>query len=106
MPELFEVLQNSIWTEVFQSEKDIKISGIRRSLQREYLNLLTQIVLREVNVPEDALTLAWYQLKQLQAVLDRTLEKHNNRMDAYTLAHLELTRDRIGKTLGAQLQTN
>ena len=106
MPELFEALQNSIWTEVLQPEAEIEISGIRRSLQREHLNLLTKMVLREVSVPEDALTLAWFQLKQLQEVLDRSLEKHNDGMNAYTLAHLEMTRDRIVKTLGAELQTN
>ncbi|WP_413166408.1 zinc-dependent metalloprotease [Capilliphycus salinus ALCB114379] len=106
MPELFEALQNSIWTEVLQPEEGVEISGIRRSLQREHLNLLTKMVLREVSVPEDALTLAWFQLKQLQEVLDKTLEKHNDGMNAYTLAHLEMTRDRIVKTLGAQLQTN
>ena len=91
---------------MLEPDKGIEISGIRRSLQREHLNLLTKMVLREVSVPEDALTLAWFQLKQLQEVLDRTLEKHNDGMNAYTLAHLEMTRDRIVKTLGAQLQTN
>ncbi|MDY7021058.1 MAG: zinc-dependent metalloprotease [Cyanobacteriota bacterium] len=106
LPELFEALQNSIWSEVLQPEKAIEISGIRRSLQREHLNLLTKMVLREVNVPEDALTLAWYQLKQLGEVLDRSLEKYDNRMNAYTLAHLEVTRDRIVKTLDAELQSN
>jgi hypothetical protein len=106
MPELFEALQNSIWTEVLQPDKEIEVSGIRRSLQREHLNLLTEMVLREVSVPEDALTLAWFQLKQLRDVLDKTLEKHNDGMNAYTLAHLEMTRDRIVKTLEAELQTN
>ncbi|MGB3191320.1 MAG: zinc-dependent metalloprotease [Limnoraphis sp.] len=106
MPELFEALQNSIWTEVLQPDKGIEVSGMRRSLQREHLNLLTEMVLREVNVPEDALTLAWFQLKQLREVLDQRLEKQNDRMDAYTLAHLEMTRDRIVKTLEAELQTN
>ncbi len=106
MPELFEMLQNGIWTEVLQTKPGIEISGLRRALQREHLNILTRMVLRQVNVPEDAVTLAWFQLRQLKDVLNQTLDQRNARMDAYTLAHLEMTRDRIIKALDAQLQTN
>jgi hypothetical protein len=68
------------------------------------MNLMTAMVLRTVNVPEDAQTLAWYNLKQLRSALDKTLRKEDN-LDTYTRAHLEETRDRIDKTLNAQLQT-
>ena len=54
-------------------------------------------------MPEDARTLAWSKLRQLQAQLNKTLK--NRQMDDYTKAHLEETRDRIDKVLNAQIQS-
>lgn len=105
LPELFKTLEDSIWTEVLQpDDKSLSISSIRRSLQRSYLNQLTSMVLRTVNVPEDARTLAWYRLRQLQGSLNGTLRRHGGEMNTYTKAHLEETRSRIRKALDAQLQ--
>ncbi|AFZ18072.1 zinc-dependent metalloprotease [Allocoleopsis franciscana] len=105
LPELFKTLEDSIWTEVLQpDDKSLSISSIRRSLQRSYLNQLTSMVLRTDNVPEDARTLAWYRLRQLQGSLNGTLRRHGGEMDTYTKAHLEETRSRIRKALDAQLQ--
>jgi hypothetical protein len=105
LPELFDTLQNGIWTEVLQPDgKLIKISSLRRALQREYLQIITGMVLRTEYVPEDARTLAWYKLRQLQGQLNKTLSKAG-RLDDYTQAHLEETRDRINKTLNAQIQS-
>jgi hypothetical protein len=106
LPELFKTLEDSIWTEVLQpNDKSLSISSVRRSLQRSYLNQLTSMVLRTANVPEDARTLAWYRLRQLQGSLNRTLRRHGGEMDTYTKAHLEETRSRISKALDAQLQS-
>jgi Met-zincin/Domain of unknown function (DUF5117)/Domain of unknown function (DUF5118) len=102
LPELFDTLQNGIWTEVLKPNgKQIKISSLRRGLQREYMNMLTGMVLRKQAVPEDARTLAWYKLKQLNEKLDGARSE-----DEYTKAHLQETRDRINKALNAQLQGN
>lgn len=102
LPELFDTLQSGIWTEVIQPKaKPIKIASLRRGLQRQYLDILTSMVLRKENVPEDARTLAWYKLKQLDEKL-----KGVNSEDEYTKAHLLETRDRIEKVLNAPLQTN
>jgi hypothetical protein len=104
LPELFLTLEKSIWTEVVQpDDKSTNISSIRRSLQREYLNRLTSMVLRTVEVPEDARTLAWYRLRELQGSLSSAIRKRGGQMDTYTKAHLEETRDRIRKTLDAQI---
>lgn len=102
LPELFDTLQNGIWTEVLQPNGKMKISSLRRALQREYLNMLTSMVLRTVYVPEDARTLAWYKLRQLQGQLNKTLS-NSGRLDDYTKAHLAQTRDRVHKTLNAQI---
>lgn len=102
LPELFDTLQSGIWTEVIQPKaKPMKIASLRRALQRQYLDILTSMVLRKEYVPEDARTLAWYKLKQLDEKL-----KGVNSEDEYTKAHLLETRDRIEKVLNAPLQTN
>ncbi|MBW4651305.1 MAG: zinc-dependent metalloprotease [Kastovskya adunca ATA6-11-RM4] len=106
LPELFETLEESIWTEVVQpKDKSLNISSIRRSLQRDYLEQLSNMVLRKSNVPEDARTLAWYRLRELQGSIATALRRHGGDMDTYTRAHLEETRDRISKSLSAPIQS-
>jgi hypothetical protein len=101
LPELFDTLQTGIWSEVFQPKDQLKISSLRRGLQREYLEILMEMVLRKESVPEDARTLAWYKLKQLNSKI-RTA----NSQDEYTQAFLLETRDRIEKILNAPLVGN
>ncbi len=106
LPELFETVQNGIWIEILNSNPSLSISSTRRALQREHLDLLSEITLRQITVPEDAHTLAEYQLKQLNKTITQVIQKHRDQMDAYTLAHLEVSRDRIFKTLNAQIQSD
>lgn len=102
LPELFDTLQSGIWTEVIKPKgQPMKIASLRRGLQRQYLDILTAMVLRKEYVPEDARTLAWYKLRQLNEKL-----KGVNSEDEYTKAHLLETRDRIEKVLNAPLQAN
>jgi hypothetical protein len=106
IPELFDTLQSGIWTEVIKSkDREIKISSLRRGLQSQYLELLTRMVLRKgdefSSYPDDARTIAWYKLKQLDEKLKSVDSK-----DEYTKAHLLETRDRIKKVLDARIQSN
>ncbi|BAU06371.1 zinc-dependent metalloprotease [Fischerella sp. NIES-3754] len=102
LPELFNTLQNGIWTEILKPEgKTITISSLRRGIQRQYVETLNEMVLRKQYVPEDARTIAWYKLKQLSEKLDNVRAE-----DEYTKAHLLETRDRIKKVLDAPLQGN
>ncbi|HEY9848760.1 MAG TPA: zinc-dependent metalloprotease [Leptolyngbyaceae cyanobacterium] len=105
IPELFDTLQNSIWTEVFGEGKLTPISSVRRSLQREHLSILLSMVLRTSDVPEDGRMLAWYELRQLEKVLHSSLQKHGANLDLYTKAHLEESCDRIAKALNAPLRS-
>ncbi|MCL1472739.1 zinc-dependent metalloprotease [Argonema antarcticum] len=106
MPELFNSLQDGIWTEVLQKEnKSLKISSLRRALQRQYLEILIDMVLRNDDVPSDARSLAWEKLRQLRESLNHTLRKQGKNLDDYTKAHLEETRERITKVLDAQLRS-
>ncbi len=104
IPELFDTLQTGIWGEVLQPGDRVKLSGLRRALQREYMNALIGMVLRQVDAPEDARTIARYELKQLHGKLDRAMRKVDDK-DLYTKAHLEEAHDRIGKALDAELQS-
>ncbi|MBD2343044.1 zinc-dependent metalloprotease [Anabaena subtropica] len=102
LPELFDTLQTGVWTEVLKPKTgELKITSLRRGLQREYLDILIGMVLRRQYVPEDARSLAWYKLKQLNEKL-----KSVNTNDEYTKAHLLETSDRIEKALNAPLQAN
>lgn len=103
IPELLETLQTGIWTEVFALGEPKPISSIRRSLQREHLSILLQMMLGTTNTPEDGRTLAWYELCQLQKAIDVRLKQVSQSLDIYTLAHLEASGDRITKALNAQL---
>ncbi|WP_442946535.1 zinc-dependent metalloprotease [Nostoc sp. 'Peltigera malacea cyanobiont' DB3992] len=103
IPELFDTLQTGIWTEVFAPGEPKPISSIRRSLQREHLNILLQMMLGTTNTPEDGRTLAWYELRQLQKAINVKLKQLGESLDVYTLAHLEASGDRITKALNAQL---
>ena len=106
LPELFQTLEESIWTEVLHPDDTaLEISSIRRSLQRYYLNHLIEMVLRRVDVPEDARTLAWYRLRQLGGSINSALRRYGGEMDTYTKAHLEETRSRLLKTLDAPIQS-
>ncbi|MEG3978094.1 zinc-dependent metalloprotease, partial [Microcoleus sp. herbarium8] len=73
LPELFDTLQKDIWKEVLQPEKKMQISTFRRSLQREHLAILMGMVLRKTSAPEDARTLAWYELRQLREGLSKSI---------------------------------
>jgi hypothetical protein len=73
-------------------------------LQRQYMNAMVSMVLREVDAPEDARTVARYELRKLHKSIGRSLRKVNEK-EIYTKAHLEEAQDRIGKALEAQLRS-
>ncbi|MCY7385270.1 MAG: zinc-dependent metalloprotease, partial [Microcoleus sp. CAN_BIN18] len=100
LPEVLDTVQKNVWQEVLQpTNKKMEISTFRRSLQREHLAILIGMVLRKTNVPEDARSLAWYELRQLREGLSKSIRNLDRNADAYTRAHLEETRDRISKVL-------
>ena len=105
LPDLFTTLQQAIWEKPLAMEKQLRLSSLQRGIQREYLAQLSEMVLGQTSVPEDARVLAWYNLKQLGGTLERVLKRRDREMDLATKAHLEATRDRILKILEAQLLT-
>ncbi|WP_017302815.1 zinc-dependent metalloprotease [Spirulina subsalsa] len=105
LPELYDTLQAGIWSEVLDAQRSgVNISSLRRSLQREHLQILGAMVLGRSPVPEDARTLAWYELRQLQGAINRVLGRFGGQLDAYTRAHLSETGDRITGLLSATFE--
>lgn len=104
IPELFDSLQSSIWSDVISPPEQLKMSGLRRALQRQYMNTMVAMILRQTDAPEDARTVARYELKKLHRSIDRAIKRVEDK-DVYTKAHLEEASDRIGKALEAQLQS-
>jgi hypothetical protein len=103
IPELFDRLQTGIWGEVLNPGEKVQLSGLRRALQREYMGILIGMVLRQENAPEDARTVARYELRQLRDAIGKAVRKVD-RKDIYTLAHLEEAQDRIAKAIEAPLR--
>lgn len=117
--ELLSTLQATIWeTPLINGE----IPGLRRGLQRQYLNILVNLTLRNTRagdeatsiadqiaaintegVPDEARILARYQLQQLRGRINGAIG--DRRWDLLTRAHLEESRDRITKTLDAGLRS-
>jgi hypothetical protein len=123
LPELFTTLQAGIWTELWQDQQPVKLTSLRRALQRQHMNLLMNMVLRTNAletartfpdfivavrtdaVPEDARSLAWYNLRELRDRISSTLNRQREEMDLATKAHLQESLDRIAKALDAPLRS-
>ena len=121
LPQLFDSLTNSIWSEVpldATKQAKISISTIRRNLQRAHMQKLTAIVLGPQSgsgslmqllgdgsgtAPADARSLARLHLKNLNTRLAAAIASKKVTMDAYTNAHLQEIQQQIEKVLGADL---
>jgi hypothetical protein len=127
LPEVFDALTDSIWTELPAADqwpaekKKIAISTIRRNLQREHLKRLSSLVLGPGNdssfavllffgfeepAPADARALSRQHLKRLAGRIERALDKDRAELDAYSLAHLEQAHVQIEKVFAAALRMN
>ncbi len=100
MPELFEVVRESVWSELKDANK---INSFRRELQRMHLYVLNNIVVNSPKMlPHDAITLARADLVDIREQIEQALETGID--DTYTKAHLQETKAKIKATLEAQIQ--
>ena len=116
LPELLQTVNDAIWKRLDQAapEKPFTarkpmISSLRRNLQREHLERLTDLVLpgNEFSAAQKPITtLAVAELKKIQAKLTQAIDKLGPKADPYTLAHLTEARDEIKKALDAQMIYN
>lgn len=130
--ELIDTLTKSIYSELGTikageyTNRKPAISSVRRNLQRTYLKRLSNLALgpqgssallalmggsggsmslsSSSSVPEDVQSLAYAELKKLEASMTKVLDG-DVELDAYTSAHLTESRERIQKVLAAQLTT-
>lgn len=127
LPEVFNMLTDSIWSELPTSTEKakakkarIEISTIRRNLQREHFKRLSEIVLGPKQSPwsfssiifigseeaasPDARSLARAHLGRIRNRIQLALGNDKIRMDEYSRSHLQEIRDRIEKVLNASLE--
>jgi len=97
---IFEELTN-LGSEDYDNRKPA-ISSLRRNVQREYMKRLGRLALGNSMAPEDCKTLAYSQLKSLEARITAALQG-DSRLDSYTRSHLEETSARIRKILDASI---
>lgn len=126
--ELMDTLTKSIFADATTikagdyTNRKQAVSSIRRNLQRSYLKRLCSLALgpqqssgmsmgsmmisigSSSRVPEDVQSLAYAQLKTLEASLKKSLAG-KTKLDDYTRAHLQDTVERIRKTVESQVST-
>lgn len=110
LPEVLDRISGAVWNELDQdcpegrSARQPMISSLRRNLQREHVQRLIDLVLKE---PSDTAaykpigTLAKMHLRQLKDRIAVSLAKCAGKMDPYSVAHLGETQERIARVLEA-----
>lgn len=127
MEEIFSKLTDAVWADLEATDDDdepLKLSVIRRNLQREHLRKLCTMVIgtprspyydlydyiyfsgSSSSYPADAKSLARLHLRNLHQRLSELLEDDDLETDDTTRAHLSDAREQIGKALDARLQAN
>lgn len=125
--EIFSTVQNAVWKELpAEGElKEIKLSSMRRNLQREHVQRLSRMILGPKppafpsfyyffsdfgedsgKVPPDARSLARADLQKIGKRIQRALDDAIPETDAATDAHLRELVDRIHTVLTAKIEVN
>ena len=103
IPELLDEVTRATWSEVWAAPAR-NVTGIRRDLQRAYIDALTTLVVTPGDrTPADARAVARARLTDLNRRLGARLAAPAA-FDAYTVAHLQEARARIQKALDAGLE--
>lgn len=101
IPELMEKVSEAIWSESWSAPGG-NTESTRRDLQRAHLDAMNRIVTDAPSgTPADARAVARAVLRDLHERLELRLTPPVYDYDAYTRAHLQESRDRIGRALDA-----
>lgn len=99
MTEAFQDVRRAIWSEVAAGKN---ISSTRRNLQRAHLGILVDLVTnRQLQVPEDAITLARLDLRTLKGAIGTAIS--GGTLDTISRAHLEESLAQINAALDARM---
>ena len=121
--EVFRTFTDAVWSDLksidAKENDDLKISTIRRNMQRTYLEYLVTIAVgpksdlfglsyayfssASQSYPADARSLARMHLKEIRSLIDDTLKNDKVTPDEISKAHLEEISDQLGKVLDAQV---
>ncbi len=99
LSELYDTLQNSIWSEL---RKGGDISNLRRNLQREHLRRVANSLIRPSGGPADMRSLMRDNAKQLQQHIQAAVNKPGQSKEAS--AHLRESLETLNEALKAPLQ--
>ncbi len=115
LPELLDTISTAVWTELSapcpdaRNDRQPMISSLRRNLQREHLQRLLDLVLEDSDdtaAHKPIGNLARMQLRSLKSRIEASLATCANKMDAYTVAHLTESQERIARALEASYSFN
>ncbi len=110
LPELLDTVSAAVWSELEmecpadRNDRKPMISSLRRNLQREHLERLLDLVLKnsgDTAAHKPISNLARLQLRELQGKIQKSMAKCDDKMDVYTNAHLAELDERIGSALKA-----
>ena len=103
LSELFQIITNSIWSEINNKEN---INSFRRDLQKSHIEILSAILLNEKNYfHSDAIALARISLQQINEKIVTALISFN-KFDDYTNAHLNESTNKIQSVYKAHTVLN
>lgn len=115
LPEVMDRITDAVWSELDNAgagrytDRKPMISSLRRNLQRQHVERLIDLTMPRAMpgaAGQTIATLAAHTLRSLHNRIERLLEDGDSRIDAYTQAHLEDARTRIGKALDAMYVYN
>jgi hypothetical protein len=121
--EVFRTFTDAVWSDLKDIDPkeggELKLSTIRRNMQRTYLGYLVTIAVGPKNdffglayalfssasqpYPADARSLARMHLKEIRSLIDKTLSNDKVTVDEISKAHLQEISDQLGKALDAQV---
>ena len=115
LPELLTTVSESIWSELdqkvkgkFTARKPL-VSSLRRNLQREHIERLIDLALPGSGsgaASRAVSQLAGQQLREISAKIESVKKSSADKLDAYTIAHLNQAHSRIQKALDADYILN
>jgi hypothetical protein len=110
LPEMLETVNKAVWSELDQecpegrNDRKPMISSLRRNLQREHMQRLLDLILEtsdDTAAYKPISNLARMELRSLSNRIQSTMDRCGKKMDAYTLAHLTESKERIDRALEA-----
>jgi len=115
LAELMDAITDATWSELEgrvtrrHTPRDPMVSSIRRNLQSEHVERLIDLSLPNAlpgAASKPISDLAVHHLRQIGDRIEKTMNAGDSMVDAYTIAHLSRTKEKIDRALEAQFVYN